>query len=470
MKTTDRKAAQVDDVVFVFAECARVNKLILETPPAQFKDLPRDDILGSMPHPSGDGDMPCSVYADRRVWSLAEQALQQSDAVGTLETQRVYQALQNTLVDRFARKGQPIDTQNVDRALAAAVRHAKRARSDQVHYVPCRLMYAGDPDTIEMGPVTFVTLPKFNEMIGPHFDAYVASDGDSERHGLRKALEDARHYYDDFTWVAQVKVLNCDDATSRTRADIAVTAALNFLHAFFGAYHTRHMDVGGPRLDRDQRARLVLGATNKLVVSRSSSATSAVGFTGGWGAMLEGERMAIRRRGAAKALEPLVDAAVQRPLGTRLVDAAAWFGDAVREPAPAAQVIKAVTGLETLVVTGEHEDITSLLSARAAAVVYHPMEEKAFEAFESELRHPYAMRSGLTHGSISPFDPEVSDYAGVCFRLSEQVITAGLELFESHGFIDNPRTPRELGKAFDQLVLWAKAHSTSRAEPAGSAP
>jgi hypothetical protein len=327
-------------------------------------------------------------------------------------------------------------------------------------------MYAGNPDSFAIGPISFVTRSKFNESMAHHYEAYVGTaESPAQVARLEGLLADARHYYDDFTWVARVQVLNCDAGTSKTRANIAVTAALNFLHAFFGSYHTQRMNIAGPRLDRDRRARLTLDAANTLDVSCSSSATSAVGFNDEWGALLQGETMALLLRGAAKALEPLVDPTVQRPLGMRLVDAAAWFGDAVREPSSASQIIKAATGLEALVMTGEHDDITSLLSARAAAVAYHPLGEKTFADFEGDFRHAYDMRSRLTHGSLSPFDPEVEAYAPVCLRLAEQAICAGLELFESQGLIDNPRTTRELGRAFDQLVAWATAHSAERGSP-----
>jgi hypothetical protein len=462
--STNNKAAQVADIEFVLVECARAQKLLSDTPPTEWKDLPRDELIGSLPHPSGSGDMSCSREAERRIWGLAEQAVKQSDAVGTLETERVYRALKPILVDRFVKEARTIDAQQVERALAAAARQAKRDRSDTIHFIPCRLMYASDPDSFAIGPVTFMTRSRFNESMAPHFEAYVRKEplGIELREGL---LADARHYYEDFTWVARVQVLNCDAGTSKTRANIAVTAALNFLHAFFGAYHTRRMNVAGPRLERDRRARFTLDADNMLDVSCSSSATSAVGFTDGWGAFLEGETMALLLRGSAKALESLVNPAVQRPLGMRLVDSAAWFGDAVREPSPAAQIVKAVTALEALVMTGEHDDIISLLSARSAAIAYHPIGEKTFTSLEEELRKAYDMRSRLTHGSLSPFDPEVEAYAAVCLHLGEQVICAGLELFESQGLIDTPRTTKELGRAFDQLVVRVKAHSAARASP-----
>jgi hypothetical protein len=206
------------------------------------------------------------------------------------------------------------------------------------------------------------------------------------------------------------------------------------------------MNVAGPRMADDM----------------SSSATSAVGFQEGWDALLDGEGAAILLQGAAKALEPLVNPAVKRPMGMRLADAAAWFGDAVREATPAAQIVKAVTGLEALVMTDEHDDIANTLCARAAAIAYHPQEKKSFPALESELREAYDKRSRLAHGSLSPFDPEVDEYAPACLHLTEQVICAGLELFESQGLMENQTTTKELGRGFDKLVEWVKVHSANR--------
>jgi hypothetical protein len=50
---TDKKAAQVSNVEFVLTERARINKLLCDTPPTEWKNLPRDELIGSLPHPSG---------------------------------------------------------------------------------------------------------------------------------------------------------------------------------------------------------------------------------------------------------------------------------------------------------------------------------------------------------------------------------------------------------------------------------
>jgi hypothetical protein len=52
-----------------------------------------------------------------------------------------------------------------------------------------------------------------------------------------------------------------------------------------------------------------------------------------------------------------------------------------REESPAAQIIKAVTALERLVLTSEQEEIKKTVSQRGAAIRYHPVDSKTFEDF-----------------------------------------------------------------------------------------
>src|SRR5260370_1262061 len=155
--------------------------------------------------------------------------------------------------------------------------------------------------------------------------------------------------------------------------------------------------------------------------------------------------MEVVRSGAGKSLDPVVNPAVRRPLGTRLTDAVGWFGDAVREEAPAAQIVKAVTALETLVMTDEHQEIASLLSSRAAALCYHSQHEKTFEELNEIMLHAYDMRSRLAHGSVSPFDAEVATYSPECLHWAERAICGGAGLFSIH---------RPLRRTLSRQTLW----------------
>jgi hypothetical protein len=178
MPAPNKKDGWVEDVAFTRSECERIiNFLAATTPFYDLRQLPKADIYGELPHPSGRGDMLCGSAAAQRVKRLAEQALQHSDAVGTLETGRVHRALRKIIVERFFKDQLPVDVPHVEKAISAAVKAAKRDRADTTHFFPCRLMYAGDPDTFVVGPVTFVTVARFNRQMAEKFDAYVRRDG-----------------------------------------------------------------------------------------------------------------------------------------------------------------------------------------------------------------------------------------------------------------------------------------------------
>jgi hypothetical protein len=461
----NKKAAWVEDLSFVFEECERVHKLISNTPPGEFKNLSRSDVGGDLPHPTGRGSMVCSPAGVRRVRHLAEQALLHSDAGGTLEPDRVYRAFRQIIVDRFVKEGAPIDERNVEKAMASAVKVAKRDRADTIHYLPCRLMYAATPDSFTVGPVTFMTVKQFNARLAEKFGAYARGDGSKDMKIEEGLLEDARHYYDGFTWVGQVEVLNCDAGVSKMRGQLAVTAALNFIHVVFGSYHTDRMMVGGPRMENDRRAHITIKQDGNADVSCSWSATSAVGFHEGWEALLERETAPLLISAAGKAIEPITNPTIKRPLATRLADAVGWFGDAVREESPAAQIVKAVTALEALVMTGEHIEIASEVSARAAALCFDPERDGTFEEVNTEMLHAYDMRSRLAHGSLSPFDAEVTQYAPQCLYWAERAIGGALVLFESYGLLDRDLSSRQLKDGMGRLVEAAKQLSNEKSKP-----
>jgi hypothetical protein len=203
----NRNAEWVADIEFVFAECLRIRNAVsdaVKNNPASLKDLPREDMWGDLPGPDGKGPLMCGRAANQRLWRLAEQAVKYSDAVGTIEIAPVHKALGRILVERFVTESRDIDEQQAERALSSAVKEAKRARMDRTHYVPCRLMYSKGPTSFAIGPVTFHTREKFNELMAPHFEGFPRREGEDwwKEHDTQ-LLADARHYYDGFTWVGE---------------------------------------------------------------------------------------------------------------------------------------------------------------------------------------------------------------------------------------------------------------------------
>ena len=458
-----RKQMAVADIHFLVSECAGVQELLTNTKPSEFGNL---GPLGSLRSPTGPGGLPCSVEAVQRLHELSATALQHSDASGAIEPGKVFRALERIVVQRFVKEQRTLDEAQVERALAAALKEAKRSRSNARHFIPCRLMRMKSPRDFSVGPVKFRGQASFDTEMEPLYGAYLETGDSPQQLEMGKLLlPEARHYYAGFTWVAEVEILNCDPEISKERAYLAVTAALDCLHLLFGAHHSERMSVGGPRMAEDRRAHLHLDAEGALQVSCSSSITSEVGFKDNWLEALDRPDIEFFLRAASKAIEPLVNPAIDRPLGMRFVDAASWFGQAAREISDAGRIVKAVTALERLVMTDEHDDIAELLSQRGAAVCYDPEREDPFGELAGKLKKAYGIRSRLVHGSISPFAPEIKDLAPVTMQLIERAICSGLGFFESESLFDRNCTDAQLAAGFSRLIEWAKSHSIGRISP-----
>lgn len=441
-------------IEFVSSECGRLQKLIIpnaRTLQERFSRLTPADMMCTIPLP-GHRELFCGPAAYRRLQRLAAHSISNTDAAGTVETNRVFEALRRRLGNAIAESNGSLDDAAIPTLIADAINEAKAAREDRIHFIPCRLMVANQPDVFQIGPVTFRALEMFNQKIDPLYTACLANDPPEQRERSAALLDQARHYYDGFGWVGEVKVLNCDPKTSEARARQAVTAAVNILHLLFGAFHTDQMMVGGPRMPDDRRAHLYLDDKGELQVSCSWNTTSALGFQDGWIQHFRRADFQFLLHAANKAIEPLVNPAMQRPLATRFIEAASWYGDAVREESSAARIVKAANALEHAFATGRGKGITKRLSTRAAAVCYDRHGEKSFAGLVAEFVAAYDLRSDLVHGRRSPFDPEVEEQCAGIMELAETALCNLLAFYDASGLLDRPSTNKERARGFDRLI------------------
>ncbi len=441
----------VADVNFVLSECVRfqqeVDRIGLS---AWLKNASRSDAMAHLPHPSGKGSLLCGIEAIRRLEQLSNVAIRNSDALGTLTIDRVYQALRTLIVHRFIRDQRPLNVQQVQKALAAAVREAKRARYDATHFIPCRLASTSEPDQFSIGPVVFRSRAAFFARIRPQVDAL------AERGKATETIETndwvrIESYYGAFDWIGEVRIRNCDPDISEERARQAVTAAIDILQVVFGASYTERMAVGGPTMANDRRVHMQLGRDDELQLSWSWRATSPVALPD-LRDLLANSEVAFLLGSGGQAIEAIIDPALDRPISRRLVDAASWYGQAVREEFDAARIVKAVTALERLLMTEDVADIASTLSARGAALAWRPTSRFDFDEWKGRLKKAYGLRSQLVHGSLSPFDQEVHLRSDWCVWLSQEVLRAAFGAWRAVSGLDRRVLDSDLSTWFGQLV------------------
>jgi hypothetical protein len=463
MKTNESaNVVQDPDIAFLLSECSRLFERLEKQGLADFiKTAPREDSGGSLKL-SGGGSIFCGVKALQRLYDRAKRALRASKLSGSIQPEPFYGAFKRIVVERFFEQHVAASVTEVESVIREALEEIEPSCVDLLHYIPCRLMRVEEPNSIAVGPVTFYRRETFDEKAVLLYDEYLRR---AESEGLRNQCDTlaqaAKRYYEGFTWVAKVKVFACDPATSRDRADVAASAALDVLHLVLGPEYTRRMYVGGPRLPDDPRARLVVDNEGHLDVSCSRSATSEVGF----GPSLRPffERVDVERliAAAGKTIQPLVDPRVQQPLGLRMAGALSWFGDAAREQSDAARIVKATNALERLLVTWERKKevgVTKAFSRRGAAISYGGPAVEDFEALGKRFSAAYELRSRLAHGSASPFDPEVTEQAPVIMNLARHALCCAFGFFEQRGLFDRLESDAELPQWLDDLAVETEAH------------
>jgi|GEM_PF-972125 len=450
-----KQQRQAKDIAFIFAEAGR----IMSTP---FAEISRDDMWFDLPHPSAPGKMICGRQAMIRLEHLAEEAGEQLGLFRRVRLSRLVEHVGQELVQRFLRDDRPLDGKQIDRALSAAAKAARRACEDTTHLLPCHLMLSKDPDEIVLGPVRFLNRRAARRLLLGHAKARRekerATEAGPRDDDARPFLAQALKYYRHFNWIAQVEIKGCDPDVSETLARAAVTSALDCLHLVLGAQWTDRMRVGGPALKLDRRAKLKILATGSLDYSLSFQGSGQVNFPNGWSERLVNPDMARVLELCGVALEAAVDPDLDRPLSRRLLDAAQWFGEAARDESPSTRVVKYVTALERMLMTEEHDDITTTVSLRLASLCAVLGDPDDFERWRLNSRDTYDLRSRLVHGSLSPGAAAVRAGVGKAARLSESGILFALSNFGEDGLRADKISTVRIAKWFDGLVAWSLEH------------
>lgn len=450
------KEQLVRDVEFIFLECMRLNQLAK----TGIMNVAKEDLWYSIPHPRS-GQMLCGRAAWNRLEHLATMAGERSNLLYRVENKTLREPLSRLLVQRFMSEQRPIDVRQVERVLSSSAKQAREACVSITHLVPCHLMHAQDPPELPLGPVTFLNRASFRALIVSKVRSYRRAQ--NGRVHLRWLLRDALTYYRNFKWVAKIQIDNCDSATGRYIANSTVVSALDCLHLVLGAQWTDRMRVGGPAMKSDNRARLTLTASGSLDVSVSRASIGQVNFEDGWSKMLNTEWVERALQLCAVALEVAVNPDVSRPLSRRFLDAAQWFGEAVRDDSPSTRVVKLVTALERMMVmTEEKDDITRLVSERVAALCFRTREAIEVEAWRNKALRAYRLRSKLVHGALSPRSPEVSAGVALSAELAGVTLISALIGFSEHGLRLEHISSKRLGRWFSEVVSKAEQITNSR--------
>ncbi len=445
------KTKILDDIAFIFSERARMMRMEQEWYSTKIcPDELKNAFLWEIPHPTDKSNkLTIGREAIKRLEELAAIALQRAGIDRQIELATIMMPLGKILLRKFSLEKRPLDTKNADRALSEVAKLATRSIKPRTHYLPCHLMHAEEPSEFTIGPVRFMNQKTFRS----HVAAKIWPNRSIHR-GDNWLRRQCAQYYGNFRWIAEVTIDSCDEQTSERVATAAVTSALDCLHILFSANHSSRMTVGGPAVNHSRTASMQL-VDSALNFSASIGSLGEVAFPDDWASSFDRpeDRLLLQLFGIA--LESAVDPRLDRPMSERFLDAAQWYGEAVRETSRAAKVIKYVTALERLVMTDEKDDITAQVATRVSSICFDPNEPGNREQLRKEAERAYSLRSKLAHGSLSPKSDQVFEGVRLGAKLCELTLTNAIAAFQPAGLRAEKLTRSQVVDFFHSVVAYA---------------
>lgn len=342
--------------------------------------------------------------------------------------------------------------------LNRATREVKKEHKARTHYLPCVVLSEGHPDEFEIGPVRFLTKEKFFA----DYRAKIAADHEANRKASRARLdekiaegkyraEDRKSeeeskdieqkilqwifdYYDAFTWVAEVTVPLCSSKVSRERAETTVQAALDVLKLFYGYRGGKDFRLGHHRGLRNRTAHLTRGSDGVFHYSLWTGGEGGSAEEGWYEGVKKNMWWALQAAGSA--IEAYLDLR-KGEHRDRWLGALHWYGQAVSERQPAAQLVKYVAALERLTVLEETgtvdeqgtQDVTDVVTRRAALLGCESEDVTEVAKVREDARKLYRWRSNLIHGRSSPLTKELSDVMHLAHRITQQAMFSALGIY-----------------------------------------
>lgn len=360
------------------------------------------------------------------------------DLEGKTNLDEVVKALKNAYLDQFVRARKELEQDLVKEMLDLASSNIKSKFKKYVHHLPCILFVSPSPDSFSFGPVKFTRMPMFLVSNIPH--EWVAFEG-----GIKPWEQSTVEYYKGFPWVASVEVEPCDFDSSFKVAVYACDTALNAIRVFFGSEATKWLRLSTGTSDDLRTAKIWSYEGGQLQCSASFRIKSPPGPPN-WYEWLNEENGGRIKLFLGHVIEYACALVEHSELSSRLIDSVNWFGDACKEPSPAASVVKFVTAIERLYFASTETGVKSRFVSRVSKIL-SDFELSAVGVAQQNASRIYDVRSTMVHGgstqrineTILP-QSEAEDIARGCIMCAEQLYRIIVDAFD-------PKSPEALEAA-----------------------
>ncbi|PCJ83538.1 MAG: hypothetical protein COA52_18715 [Hyphomicrobiales bacterium] len=437
----------LDDFKYFFAERFNIQKNV---PPEEALI----HIVAMLPNIGGQGVLKCSPQSSKRLLEIARRGLKSSNYANQLSIDSVHRELRKLVVEWFINLEKPINPSNTDKIVSKAIKNAATNLKTAVYYFPCHINFVETPANFSFGPVSFQTMSSFKKQFEAKTEAFIEGGRKTKQVQVRRNLDKRlRSDFRTFSWVACVEVSDCEASLAEVKARSVVTSSMHFIQALLGYKESEEMIVGGTGIVPNKQSHLVENVDGTIAICWQNR-YHANEFSADWWENLNSEGRDYFITGFGKVLSLELGNLSTPPLVTRLIDAAAWYSEGIRDTHPASRTIKFVTSIERIISSGESKCVTKSVTERTAALLLL-VQDKSFEVIKKEMSVVYDIRSSYVHGTRSPKDIDFKKCIESAEWLSRCVLWAALQFFED-GLEVRDYEITKLDKSFNRLVDWAK--------------
>lgn len=438
-------AADLERVEFIMNAALQRRKALLDGDLIRL----REDLFQDINDPVL-GFVPIGRSAMAKLEELSVSAIAFASLSGRVAISTARGALGPRLLQLILHERQPISRASLQRAYELTRVEVRAVLKSRTHLVPCHIVDGKEPDSICIGPVTFLNRSAARQLLRNAVRQHITGNTAWEAVDRRMIVQ-ALSYYRAYQWVAMITVNDCDPKLAAEYARSTITLALSGLQLFLGAKASQSMAVGGEAWGWARSADLKIDPSGAPDVTVTTSYRGGASFEAGWSADLDEPGMKLGMSLLGTALEANLPG-VHRPLSARYLGSLQWYGEAVRDKSPATRLIKFITAIEHLLLTKEREGVTRILKQRVAALTYNFGSLESRLAVEAEFGRLYDLRSRYVHGSLAPWDERAGLQLLAAAQMAEDVFHSALNCWREDGLLSPTVTSRRLRQWFEAIV------------------
>lgn len=454
---TLERQPDIDDVEFIYAEIEKFLTMRPDDLRAHWRASPPLEALHMLPHPSGRGELFLGKNAYMRFNVLARRHLAaQPERRVRVASEKLADALRKEFVRRFLKDFQQITNRSVAEMFDSAYKDLATSFQRRTYYLPCSIVQEQNPAEFKVGPVSFIKRSLFwerhhsdierekvrtGEELRNRWSASAKTPANSEDAADQQAkvfaddlFRGVQEFFGLYDWLAIVETPPADEKISEDLANSLVGRALNVLKLLMGASHSDQISMGSAAPIIARTAQLVRDSDGRFHPTLEfSTPQNSVGND--WFSYIRGP-CALYLSTAGILLTRINELFVPTGISTRFLDALHWFGDAVTEPNPAAQLAKYVFALEraTVISSGRRKRVKSKATVSNRSAVFWKQEPKPLYEWTARIREIYEARSDLAHGSRSPFSEDLPSLVSDASKVARMTLLGLLGIMQTYGY------------------------------------